>query len=308
MGNPTALREGSGSLEDRCLKELRKRALPGGGFADKTTGRYRTDSTAWAVIALGAAAGGGADEEILRSSRARLAKDQLPDGRIGLLPDHPESFWSTPLAVLAWQGSREHAEQRRRAEAFLLRTTGLSWPRTPGQPSDHDTSIRGWPWIENTYSWNDPTSLSVTALKLSGHGDHPRVLEAVRMLLDRQLPSGGWNYGNTKVFGTELHPLPDSTGLALNALAGSVAAASVERSLSYLEYRIREIRSPLSLCWGILGLGAWKRRPAGYLQWLEQSWGLQGRYGDYSTSLVSMMILASVAPSGLWSIKTEMNP
>ena len=42
----------------------------------------------------------------------------------------------------------------------------------------------------------------------------PRIREAVRLLWDRQLPHGGWNYGNTVVLKQELRPHLLPTGLA----------------------------------------------------------------------------------------------
>jgi hypothetical protein len=62
----------------------------------------------------------------------------------------------------------------------------------------------------------------VIALKATGHLQHDRVREGIRMMLDRQLPHGGWNYGNSVVFGRELRPMPESTGAALTGLAGQV--------------------------------------------------------------------------------------
>ena len=64
--------------------------------------------------------------------------------------------------------------------------------------------------------------MGILALKAVGFAGHDRVKEAVRMILNRQLPSGGWNYGNTTVFKRELLPMPEHTGQALCALSGFV--------------------------------------------------------------------------------------
>ena len=58
------------------------------------------------------------------------------------------------------------------------------------------------------------------ALRAAGRASHPRVREAVRLLCDRALDEGGWNYGNTRVFANTLQPFPATTGIALTALAG----------------------------------------------------------------------------------------
>ncbi len=81
------------------------------------------------------------------------------------------------------------------------------------------------------------------------------------MVMNRQLPYGGWNYGNTVVYGQELSPFIDMTGIALSALAGHVAKEDVNRSILFLQSRITGCRTPLSLGWALFGLGAWGKFP-----------------------------------------------
>jgi len=283
---------------DPCVEELKKRSLKDGGFASSVKGGYRPDSTGWAVIALDAA---GVDDPMIHLARSRLVSDQQKDGRISVSPAHPEAFWPTSVVILAWQGSLAHKEPQSLALRFLMDTSGAHWPKDPKAAMAHDTSIKGWSWIENTHSWVDPTALSIQALKVTGHEKHQRSAEAVSMLLDRQLPRGGWNCGNTMVFGKELRPMPDSTGIALDALSGIVPLKRIQDSIGYLKKRIRNVRSPLSLGWGILGLGAWGERPAEASKWLMECWRLQKRYGSYDTSLIGLILLAHLAPSGLMS-------
>ena len=84
----------------QLIEKIRKRRLNDGGFPDNENGVYRPDATAWAVLALKAA---GVNPEIIESARSRLLKSQLKDGRIPVSSDHPETFWPTPLVILAWQ-------------------------------------------------------------------------------------------------------------------------------------------------------------------------------------------------------------
>ena len=152
-------------------------------------------------------------------------------------------------------------------------------------PIGHDTSIGGWPWTEDTHSWIEPTSLSICALRITGYGTHERVGEGVRLLMDRQLSSGGWNFGNTTVFGTEFAPMPESTGLALSALLGSVNKQDVSRSIDYLKGSVETLTTPLSLGWAILGLAAWGKRPRNANALIDRCLTLQNRYGFYDTAL-----------------------
>jgi hypothetical protein len=265
---------------------LQDRLLPDGGFAEHRGSAYRTDATAWAILAL-------ADRsciDTISRARSRLAAGQLEDGRVSISVEHPRAFWPTALAALAWHGSVSHKDHQDRAISFLLQTAGRHWERKPDDVWSHDAAIRGWPWIENTFSWVQPTALALLALRLSGNSGHSRAREAMRMIMDRQLPHGGWNYGNAIVYGQELYPQPESTGMALAAIAGGVERKEVELSIRYLN--TGRYRTPLSLGWALLGLGAWGERPRGAQKWIVESLHRQGKYGEYGTTLLSLLILA----------------
>jgi hypothetical protein len=289
------------------LEALRQRAQRNGGFANHAGGEDRVDATAWAILGFSAAS---ASADLVERARASLARRQQGDGRVCISDDHPESFWVTPLAVLAWGGSTAYREPQSRAVRFLLATAGKHWKKEPDSPISHDTSLRGWPWIAETHSMVEPTSVALLALRATGFGGHERAREASRMLMDRQLPKGGWNYGNTFVYGQELYPQVDNTGLALCALAGDVPLEKVRSSLEYLAASIRTLRTPLSLGWGILGLGAWGRRPVRAGDWILESVQRQGKYGPYDTTLLSLLALAFHAhpgPAGMFGKREGRN-
>jgi hypothetical protein len=239
---------------------------------------------------------------LTQAACVRLTKNQLSDGRVTVISDDPTTFWPTPLAMLAWKKVGGFEPELNRSVDFLLGITGYHAPRKEGAPMGHDTSIRGWPWIENTHSWIEPTSLSVLALNACGYGKHERVIEAVKMLLDRQLPHGGWNYGNTTVFGKELRPIPESTGHALCALAGTTEPDDVSVSINYLNREARRVRTPLALSWSIFGLTAWSNRPPQMHDWILQSLALQKKYGYYDTVLLSQLIVCYFTSGNLLSL------
>jgi hypothetical protein len=281
------------------LKILRQRALKEGGFSNQDHSNYRTDATAWAILAF---TPGGADQEFVNLSRSQLASSQLPDGRVPISSEHPEVYWPTSLAILAWYKSPAHQVMLARAAEFLLNHSGVVFELSAKGPDDHDTRLKGWPWVTGTYSWIDPTALGVIALKATGHGSHPRVLEARRMLMDRQCLHGGWNYGNRKVYDAELQPMPENTGLALDALKDLTPRSSVEPSLGYLKSRVQNLRTPIALTFSLLGLGAWGERPAAASARLAECWRLQEQLGAFDTTSISLLILASCLPGGLESI------
>ena len=284
------------SFVETLTFKIVSRVLPNGGFSSIPNGEYRPDATAWAVLGLLAA---GGRRDLIAPARARLAEDQWDDGRVTLSEDNPAPFWPTALAALAWSGSSEYSRLQRRSVDFLLKMTGMH----PKQVKNaaHNTELRGWPWIEGTHSWVEPTSLALLALEATGQGDHERAREARRMLLDRQLDGGGWNYGNTLVFGRLLRPMPSSTGMALNALAGRTTEASVGESLSYLERETGRLRAPLSFSWCLLGLGAWGMRPVLRGNSISECFEMREAYASHRTEELSLMLLSIRADSGLLS-------
>ena len=132
-----------------------------------------------------------------------------------------------------------------------------------------------------------------------GRGGHSRELlgrlgEAARLLLDRQLPGGGWNYGNTRVFGRVLQPVPESAGHALAALAGRVADGAVAPSLGYLQSAACAVATPLAAAWRALGLGAWGLAGEAEMALIDAALSRQSRYGPYDTPLLAQCLVAAV--------------
>ena len=279
------------TIKQMVQDTLSTRALSDGGLIDRPGGQFRVDATAWGGVLLRAA--GGSQEKLERLC-ARLVYEQDRDGRVWIQRDHPDSYWPTALAILAWQDSLPSQAAQQRAIHFLLESSGNHFRRNAGDPPAHDTLLKGWPWIGGTHSWIEPTALAVIALKATGFGDHDRVREAVRMILDRQLPHGGWNYGNTLVFGRELHPMPESTGAALTGLAGVVGQEKLALSISYLQGEIDRLRTPISLGWGLLGLAVWDRWPSNGEALVERCLANQTRYGEYDTSALCLLLLAAL--------------
>jgi hypothetical protein len=280
----------------KAIGDILNRSHSGGGFSLRPDGQYRPDATAWAVMALHL---WGLSADLLRPARARIAAEQDKDGRIALAQDHPQAFWPTPLAIFAWHGQPEFEEPRSRAVQFLLKMQGRHFKKEKDHPVGHDPSIKGWPWTEGTHSWVEPTSLSIAALRIEAHGSDERVGEGIRLLMNRQLSPGGWNYGNTTVYGTELAPMPESTGLALSALSGLVKNQDVSLSIKQLRDSAETLTTPFSLGWAILGLAAWGERPRNTNALLDRCLTRQGRYGAYDTSLLSLLLIASKAEGGL---------
>ena len=149
------------------ISNLWKRKIDGhAGFSLRIGLQCRTDATAWAVMALSAA---GEKSEYLRPYRNSLAMNQKDNGSIPLSADYPEAVWPTPLAILAWKKSQDFSNPLNKAVDFLLNTSGSHPPKNSRSPAGHNTALKGWPWISNTHSWIEPTSLAIIALRICGH-------------------------------------------------------------------------------------------------------------------------------------------
>ncbi|MBI1901131.1 MAG: hypothetical protein HYS13_08480 [Planctomycetia bacterium] len=235
------------------------------------------EPTAWAAMAL--LAHGRTDKAI---EKLCLLNDwQSPaDGSVPVRPTEKEPCWTTSLAVMAWQsGLRWRAnagggcelsdvdEERLRGAVdrgllWLVQTRGETVTSGDPQMAGHDGTLVGWPWALGTHAWVEPTALAVLALKASGNTQHPRTRQAVRLLVDRLLPSGGCNYGNTAVLGQKLVPHVQPSGLALLALAGEEdISGKIGRTKSCLLGELPVTKSPQSLAFGLMGLAAHGARP-----------------------------------------------
>ena len=228
-------------------------------------GPAATEPTAWAALAL-------ATHERFDAARVAtewLARNQIEQGSVGVREHEMVPHWPTGLAVLAWtavqareaNSEKHYADNIKRAIDWILSYDGKIMPRDPEM--GHDTMLAAWPWVVGTHSWIEPTAINTLALKAAGLTKHPRARNAVRMLIDRQLPGGGCNYGNTFVLGQELRPHVQPTGLALLALAGETdASGRLTKSIEYLERSVTSGTTAASLSYALLGLAAHNRFPA----------------------------------------------
>ena len=280
---------------EEALTMMLGRVRSDGGFSATVGGPSRPDCTAWAVLALKACE---REKKLIQPALTLLAKYQLEDGRVPLLKEFAEAYWPTALALLAWNREPGFEKALRNAMDFLLSIKSETFSYDGNASMGHNTTLSGWPWVERTYAWVVPTSMAIIALKAQGLQKHARVEEGVELLLDRQLPDGGWNYGDTFTFGTQLFPFPDTTGFALEALSGLCNRSQVGKSLGYLLDAVGGIRTPQSLSWALLGLGAWSSKPENYKAWLGQCVALQGRYGRYDTDLLAQIIVAGYTKNG----------
>ncbi len=202
----------------------------------------------------------------LKKARAWLDRNQRGDGGYAPSPEVRESTWATALPLLA---GAVGAAAENRAIAWLLRQTGqeTTWAHRLrlwllGVHPEYDKSP-GWPWYPATAAWVVPTAITLLALRRVEARDpqaglQSRIEQGRRFLLGRRCEDGGWNHGSTRALGFQAVSYPETTGLALLALAGS-AENGLERSLAKAEQHYRDCRSREGQAWLELGFLAHNR-------------------------------------------------
>ncbi|HEX2695048.1 MAG TPA: prenyltransferase/squalene oxidase repeat-containing protein [Acidobacteriota bacterium] len=182
---------------------------------------------------------------------------QNMDGSVSVDPGHRgQGLWLTAQAAIVFHhyGLKENLK---RAQDFLLTLRSVTVANDPRFKQDN--TLAGWPWVPGTFGWVEPTAWSLIALHLSGQAGHPRAVEGRKLLLDRRIPSGGWNYGNPNLDDKELLPFWDTTGLALTALCGQADIDRLRPSLDLVEKRQDKIESLCGLAWAVICLQAYGR-------------------------------------------------
>jgi len=283
-------------INDLCRELLRLRD-PGRGWGNRPGGSGYVEPTALAALALAASELPETRTELqsaVKDVAGWLSRLQQSDGGLGISPELPKPRWTTPLAILLWSAIEEGSMSRDKAVKWLLTQRGTTWEPTGQSPYGHDTRIIGWPWVDETHSWLEPTAMAVLALRRCGLSDHTRVRDGQRLIRDRAIRSGGWNYGNSAVFDADLRPQPAPTGMALLALSGveDFDSPLIEQGCAYLESILPTTRAPQSLCFGTLALAAWNRRPAPADDWLMAAQPGAARRSNSIAELAYLLLAA----------------
>lgn len=289
-------------MSNPAVQQLLAAQAADGGWGAYPGSVSRTEATALAGLALWANASGMAEGPI-DAGREWLGTRQLPSGAWPLGDDVREPNWSTSLAALALTHLMPGSERLARTMRWLLDQEGQG---TPGwvrlflwlfphrRAVELDPDLIGWPWVADTFSWVEPTAYAVMALKRvgrSGEADRVRgrIEEADRMLVDRACVGGGWNYGNTRVLGEVLPPYPDTTAVALLALADRADLPEVSEGLEALGRMLEQNDSILSLGLGTLAFRVHGRDTAALRE------RLAGRLESWETGEIRALAWAALA-------------
>jgi uncharacterized protein (DUF362 family) len=220
------------------LDRLAALALPDGGWGYQPGQPAHLEPTCLAMTAL-AADGLRYGEVISRAHNAVILPNSSgTSGRLTfrLARGRPQAAWPTAIGLAMWCATNVVRSDVECLAGGLLAIEGKVLKADPevADMMDIDVSLMGWPWAEDTFSWVEPTGWACLALRLAGRGDHPRVREGLRLLLDRAFDTGGANYGNRVILGRMTEPIPGPTALLLLALQGVKDQPRVEAAKGYL--------------------------------------------------------------------------
>jgi hypothetical protein len=250
-------RVSSFKMDTRDLTEL----LSAGRNVDGGWGYYRDkksrlEPTCWAALALNST---GDDSTVGDALREWPSRDGLLLERAGGEPNY--GFHGMALLALH-AAALEHRDGNRALLEGLQRVKGIALK--PSTINRQDNSIQAWSWIDDTFSWVEPTAWCLLASKTCARQwdariDSVRIRDAERLLMDRSCRGGGWNYGNSNMLGKELVPYVPTTALALLALRDRAGEPQVTEGLAFLEHHSTFERSAMALGLATRALRAYGR-------------------------------------------------
>jgi hypothetical protein len=223
------------------------RLIVAGRNADGGWGYYRhkmsrLEPTCWVALALASPDGESAREAL----RLWPTRNGLLLERAGGDPNY--AFHG--LALLALHATAvEHKSGNRALLEGLQQVKGLAVEQST--INRQDNSVQAWSWIDDTFSWVEPTAWCLLALKTCAQAGHPidsaRIRDAERLLVDRACRGGGWNYGNSNMLGKDLAPYVPTTAVALLAMRDRGNEPVVAEGLDFLERRAISERSGMAI-------------------------------------------------------------
>jgi uncharacterized protein (DUF362 family) len=242
-----------------AITALIQSALPTGGWGYGAGQPIHLEPTCLAILAL--QANGATHQALIDSALTALDSQADASGLYHLDRGRPEAIWPTSL-VIATRAALGQGDAVERSARALLEVRGRTIKGDPEVQNmmDIDQEKVGWPWAKGTFAWAEPTAWAILALRATGHGAHPRVIEGVRLLFDRAFTTGGINYGNKLVLGSMTEPIPGPTAIMLLALQGHD-----EPRVAAARHYLADVVAPMTdlehLGWAKLALAAHAHDP-----------------------------------------------
>jgi hypothetical protein len=237
--------EQSEALTARLTGTLRSSVNGDGGWGYVQGKTSRLEPTCWAALALLDSGVASADRALADSALSRIAAWQVADGLLSDTPGAlPNVSFSGLASVVMHRATKDEGHPAPQspsvAERLVSAIVAMKGTRERQNYTQRQNNrLAGWPWQDGTFSWVEPTSWGLLALKTTAATHKPaavaaRIEEAERVLVDRCCVSGGWNAGNSNALGQELPPYVPTTALGLLALQDRKDLFEVTHSLGWL--------------------------------------------------------------------------
>jgi hypothetical protein len=291
-------------MVDQVLNALIVRQNPDGGWGSTENRSSNTEATSLALSALKPIGGRSVDDRVLRGA-LWLAARQNPDGGWRLNDVATTGSWTTALAIIALSAFPEYQKRVHDGARWLLQQEGSSpgilaklilWVTGKGNVNELNPDLVGWSWVPHSFSWVEPTSYALTALKkvrssLSDDHLHERIRQGEALIYDRMCKGGGWNYGNSRVLDYALWPYPDITAVALIALQDRAAEAANQQSLIALRKAAAETNSGLASSWAAICLRLYGQDIREWRSRIEKGFEKNGFLGETKTLALALLAL-----------------
>jgi hypothetical protein len=288
----------------RALDFIKTNQNADGGWGYRPGGQSLTEPTGLCLLALKSREDTAAMVKGLDFLKVCLKES----GAVGVNPQDTEGNWMAYAALLAFHDLGAAAEELRLRD-WILSFEDASSRFTPADIKAiagdyrYDASIRGWPWTLNTTGWVEPTALFIIALSRSGVPlTEKRIKSGVDLILDRKVPSGGWNFGNPYSKSYELEASVMSTALALAALGAASVPEShpaVGAGIRFLVRNLAGDTSTASLAWVLLALNCYPAGAALAPKVSARLAGLQAADGSFRQNLfetaLAFLVLSDTA-------------
>jgi prenyltransferase/squalene oxidase-like repeat protein len=287
----------------QVLNLLRSGQNPDGGWGAVAGKRSNTEMTALAAMAL-QSTGNSSDRAAADKGKKWLVERQNADNSWPINDTAKGPSWATAMAIIALSDTAEFRERVVKAGQWVLEQEGGK----PGILADIvlfvtrqkrvvrlNEDLIGWPWTTGNFSWVEPTSYFMIAVKklkaqLPAESFKERVGQAELMIYDRMCEGGGWNAGNAEVYSAKLWPYPDTTALALIATQENRQRKENQLSLKALDEMAQSADSGLALALTMICFALYGEEAAKHKRALEQRFAKTQFLGE--TKPLALAVLA----------------
>lgn len=160
-----------------------------------------------------------------------------------------------------------------------------------------DASLQGWPWTDGTFSWVEPTAWCTLAAKKLGRPEPltaARVGEAEKLLRDRACEGGGWNFGNSQLFGQNLPAHVPATAAGVLAMQDRRDDPALGAAIQYLRRQAFVEGSTIALGLSWIALAAAGARDDELAAKLSERLEVTEHIGNISSAAMMLYVLDAV--------------